>query len=538
MNTGFLLPPVSEPSTVPSHDATEDASASLHNGAGESAFAPVLKEAEAQASQSESSSEETRQDTESEDRPADVIAATPETAAAMALQVAFVALLPTDVSSPSGLVGSAVGVDAAVSDGTGTVPAMIQQTSADQAAGVLVGTMVRAEAAVAGVQAASFVESPVSTSSFSSFPTGQDTSSDAEFISAIEVGAAVPGTVEDAQPSSASSGAPTVLSDASSVVPMDLNEATAALAAPARRTEREPAAAEAIGIPVGQARVPTVEPSSIEEPPLRDDLLPEGRLAAASGEASSTAQELTGRADRVPLGSVQADGQGQAGRPAQGVADTSILESASEVWRRTLDTEWADRQPSSEQSAPAPERTQEGFQRIVAGMADGQVSRADVVTRPSSVQAVVLSPADMPAAPTPTAVRLEVNRPGLGQVEIRVALNDQRVNASIMAEQADVGDFLKRHQGQLEARLQASGLELGEFRVDVDAQGAGSDGAAGTFGQERHAFGQAMPRPELLGRDRDVPDPTASAAEARQASRAAQQSERRLGERRAISLFA
>jgi flagellar hook-length control protein FliK len=74
------------------------------------------------------------------------------------------------------------------------------------------------------------------------------------------------------------------------------------------------------------------------------------------------------------------------------------------------------------------------------------------------------------------SVHLAVDPPELGRVDLRITVSDQRVYASVATERSDVGQYLMNHQPQLQAGLQAYGLDLSGFRVDVDARGPGHHG--------------------------------------------------------------
>lgn len=103
-------------------------------------------------------------------------------------------------------------------------------------------------------------------------------------------------------------------------------------------------------------------------------------------------------------------------------------------------------------------------------------------THPSSpvlpVQPVMASH-DMSDAPMPgqsRSVVFEVAQPDLGRVNVRVALTNDLVHTHLSSDRPDVGNFLMNGQDRLQSALQASGLEMGQFRVHVDRQGANHGG--------------------------------------------------------------
>jgi flagellar hook-length control protein FliK len=68
---------------------------------------------------------------------------------------------------------------------------------------------------------------------------------------------------------------------------------------------------------------------------------------------------------------------------------------------------------------------------------------------------------------------VDVSQPDLGHVNIRVAMMNDVVNTHLSADRPEVGQFLINGQDRLQAALQANGLDMGQFRVDIDRQGAG-----------------------------------------------------------------
>lgn len=71
------------------------------------------------------------------------------------------------------------------------------------------------------------------------------------------------------------------------------------------------------------------------------------------------------------------------------------------------------------------------------------------------------------------SVVFNVAQPDIGQVNIRVALTNEMVHTHLSADRPEVGQFFINGQDRLQAAFQASGLDMGQFRVDIDRQGAG-----------------------------------------------------------------
>lgn len=91
------------------------------------------------------------------------------------------------------------------------------------------------------------------------------------------------------------------------------------------------------------------------------------------------------------------------------------------------------------------------------------------------------APSSMPAQDaTESSVRFmarsvvfDVAQPDLGHVNIRVAMANDVVHAHLSTDRLEVGQFLINGQDRLQAALQANGLDMGQFRVDIDRQSAG-----------------------------------------------------------------
>lgn len=71
------------------------------------------------------------------------------------------------------------------------------------------------------------------------------------------------------------------------------------------------------------------------------------------------------------------------------------------------------------------------------------------------------------------SVVLDVAQPDLGHVNIRVAMANDVVHTHLSADRLEVGQFLISGQDRLQAAFQANGLDMGQFRVDIDRQSAG-----------------------------------------------------------------
>ncbi len=111
------------------------------------------------------------------------------------------------------------------------------------------------------------------------------------------------------------------------------------------------------------------------------------------------------------------------------------------------------------------------------------------------------------------SIVFDVAQPDLGRVNIRVAMTNDVVHTHLSADRPEVGQFLVNGQDRLQAAFQANGLDMGQFRVDIDRQGSGrsfQQGASQDQGQAWHQdspgmkWGQSQerqdePRPSLQG---------------------------------------
>ncbi|MBS0151688.1 MAG: flagellar hook-length control protein FliK [Nitrospira sp.] len=109
-----------------------------------------------------------------------------------------------------------------------------------------------------------------------------------------------------------------------------------------------------------------------------------------------------------------------------------------------------------------------------------------------SAQAVSSAP-DPTQQSTPPILRsvvLEVAQPELGHVNIRVAMMNESVHAHFSTDRADVGQFLINGQDRLQTALQVNGLDMGQFRVDIDRQSSGRSFHQGLFQEQAPTWNQ------------------------------------------------
>ncbi|MDH4085104.1 MAG: flagellar hook-length control protein FliK, partial [Nitrospira sp.] len=76
-------------------------------------------------------------------------------------------------------------------------------------------------------------------------------------------------------------------------------------------------------------------------------------------------------------------------------------------------------------------------------------------------------------SPAMRSVVVNVHQPDLGHVNIRVAMTNDLVHTHFSSDRLEVGQFFINGQDRLQAALQASGLDMGQFRVDIDRHSGG-----------------------------------------------------------------
>jgi flagellar hook-length control protein FliK len=102
-------------------------------------------------------------------------------------------------------------------------------------------------------------------------------------------------------------------------------------------------------------------------------------------------------------------------------------------------------------------------------------------------------------------VRLRLQPEHLGDVSLKLTVNGNTIDASVVAQNAGVRDVLLSNQHQLAHALSESGLSLGQFSVDVSG---GNPGFTQQQTQQQHASNRAMSLGELaLGEDETWADP-------------------------------
>ena len=154
--------------------------------------------------------------------------------------------------------------------------------------------------------------------------------------------------------------------------------------------------------------------------------------------------------------------------------------------------EWSGRdqreRPSADQAmaqstvpdASAPPASSSHSTMLTSGMDHRAFSSAPSAKLPADTQSAApaspVQPTDwMPgtSANQTKSMVLELSQADLGLVNIRVAVNQDTVHAHFSSERNEMGQYLVNGQDRLQSALNASGLDLGRFQVDIDRQSAG-----------------------------------------------------------------
>ena len=99
-------------------------------------------------------------------------------------------------------------------------------------------------------------------------------------------------------------------------------------------------------------------------------------------------------------------------------------------------------------------------------------------------------PGDKSAQVMTRSVVFDVAQPDLGHVNIRVAMTNDVVHTHLSADRPEVGQYLISGQDRLQAAFQANGLDMGQFRVDIDRQSGGRSFHHGPSQEQGQAWDQ------------------------------------------------
>ncbi len=183
-------------------------------------------------------------------------------------------------------------------------------------------------------------------------------------------------------------------------------------------------------------------------------------------------------------------------------ASSEWIERFSEFWNDQQSRQHGQTETKLSQAANVEQQVASGqsTESIMAG-AHGRVvssSPPPPFTAPFVSQAQPVMPghdlAEKTAQVMARSVVLNVAQPDLGHVNIRVAMMNDVVHTHLSADRLEVGQFLINGQDRLQAALQANGLDMGQFRVDIDRQGAGRSFQHGPSQEQGQTWNQDSQR--------------------------------------------
>jgi flagellar hook-length control protein FliK len=136
------------------------------------------------------------------------------------------------------------------------------------------------------------------------------------------------------------------------------------------------------------------------------------------------------------------------------------------------------------------------FSQVQSALQNGQ-GQTTTVDANSVIEQMVSSMAMRTAQQGTSEIRLQLQPENLGQVTMRLTVQGSQVNASVVAQSADVRSALVANHQELARSLSEAGLTLSGFSVDVSGGDAGND-----QGKDRTAgFGRRYTVHELASGD-------------------------------------
>lgn len=235
-----------------------------------------------------------------------------------------------------------------------------------------------------------------------------------------------------------------------------------------------------------QPPIPGNQPVPQEQQPLPAD----GALAVASSAATKDIPHLSDeqsglpRLDRAFEQAIQQEDQVEKKGPVPSQSWQSLSNHDSESGGLSQQDSGAHERDEAALQTPAIPfiETHASHSGMAATLAVGPSDQA--AARPATHDAAPpLTPTQPLAAPResteasfPTlsrSVAFEVAGPELGRIHVRVAMTNDQVHTHLSSDRSEVGQFLMNGHDRLQAALQSAGLDLGQFRVDIDRQSAG-----------------------------------------------------------------
>ncbi len=304
----------------------------------------------------------------------------------------------------------------------------------------------------------------------------------ADLTAAIQSGTVLPSAVDSAMQQSASTGQDTTLRSSAQPTPNDL-----------RNLQQEKPT-----FPITREEEPPI--LSIDEAMNESIVQPNAQRSATREERNAvtalTAEQIQRPEDNRPVVMQQSVPSQETQGPKEDMASRQPS-VAPIAWQEPTSQEpesgmeWSGRdhheRPSADQavaqstmpeaSAPAtPSHSTlmtNGIDHRVFSSAPSVKLPAD--TQPTAPTLPVQATDWMPgtSANQTKSMVLELSQADLGRVNIRVAVNQDTVHTHFSSERNELGQYLVNGQDRLQSALNASGLDLGKFQVDIDRQSAG-----------------------------------------------------------------
>jgi len=223
------------------------------------------------------------------------------------------------------------------------------------------------------------------------------------------------------------------------------------------------------------------------DPVLRDGGVSDRSAPAQMNWYTQSLRDAQDSGVRAPWG-------GQQGQRAS----VDGAEGFSELWGEQLSAQRDQAETKLPQATVIDRQVSSGpaTESMIAG-AHGRVISSPPPPPPTP-PSVSPAPSSMPAQDaTESSVRFmtrsvvfDVAQPDLGHVNVRVAMTNDMVHTYFSTERLEVGQFLANGQDRLQAAFQANGLDMGQFRVDIDRQSAGRSFQQDSSQEQGHTWNQ------------------------------------------------
>ena len=201
--------------------------------------------------------------------------------------------------------------------------------------------------------------------------------------------------------------------------------------------------------------------------PMRPDAIPQ-QQAAPEAEARTESAARTSAGDSPRAFDSSAQGGNDSGRETPPRASAELPELGSQTGPRTTQDASSSSAPQGHltsapqaQSAPqdvAPTREPRALPELPVQNETEIIREARLLTQAGGGQA-----------------RIQLHPPQLGELSLRIAVTDQSVSVSFVAEHAQIADVLARHLPELRQALEGMGLRIDSLQLDARTAGDEAD---------------------------------------------------------------